>query len=105
MVIDLPFYIPVVFWIAVLYTVYALYKASNKSVFVLCIASGWILLQCAIAVTGFYTDSQSLPPRFLLLPLPPVIAIILLFVTAKGRKLVSDMSLRWLTLIHVVRIP
>jgi hypothetical protein len=37
--------------------------------------------------------------------MPPVIGIIMLFSTQWGRNFIDTLSIRWLTLVHIVRIP
>jgi hypothetical protein len=46
-----------------------------------------------------------LPPRFALLVAPPVITIILIFITKRGRAFIDMLSLEYLTWLHIVRIP
>lgn len=85
-------------------TVYFFWRAS-KSKTALVIISGWLLLQTCISLTGFYKITNSIPPRFVLLVLPPVLVIIVLFTTKKGNAFINHLDTGWLTLLHVVRIP
>jgi hypothetical protein len=59
----------------------------------------------SISLQGFYLVTNTLPPRFLLLVLPPLAVIIILFCTARGRKYIDSLDPQILTLLHVVRIP
>jgi len=43
--------------------------------------------------------------RFLLLILPPLVLVILTMTTDSGRKLTGQPDLKWLTLLHIIRIP
>ena len=45
-----------------------------------------------------------MPPRFVLLVLPPLVVIIILFVTHSGRRFIDSLFLKTLTQLHVVRI-
>jgi energy-coupling factor transporter transmembrane protein EcfT len=66
---------------------------------------GWLALQGAVALTGFYTDTSSVPPRFMLLVAPPLAGMALLFITRGGRRYLDHLDPGGLTLVHVVRIP
>ncbi len=102
---NLPFYIPVLFIITTMITLYFIAKAFRFSKIIVAILVGWLTLQAVIASTGFYTNTTSLPPRFLLAILPPVAAVILMFSSIKGRQIIDSLSAGTLTLLHIVRIP
>jgi hypothetical protein len=65
----------------------------------------WLALQTFIGISGFYTVKDTIPPRFLLLVLPPMLFIIGLFTTSKGRQFIDSIDIKTLTLLHSVRIP
>jgi hypothetical protein len=69
------------------------------------VSLAWIVLQGLITATGFYLETNTLPPRFMLLPFPPLVLIITLFSTKRGRAFLDTLDQKWLTLLHVVRIP
>lgn len=102
---QLPLYVPLVFGITTLLTIWFFYKAANRSRSALFILLGWMLLQAAVSYAGFYQDTSTLPPRFLLLVAPAVLFIILLFMVPAGRRFLDGLDPAWLTLLHVVRIP
>lgn len=102
---NLPSYISIIFELTTLLTIFFFYEASNKSKAVLIILLGWIMLQALISNTGFYTITNTLPPRFLLLVFPPLLTIILLFAFLKGRFFINHLDVKLLTLLHVVRVP
>lgn len=102
---NLPFYIPVLFIITTLLSFFFIAKAFRFSKTVMAIIPAWLTLQALIAATGFYTNTASLPPRFLVAVVPPFITIILLLSAAKGRQLLDAMPAGTLTLLHVVRVP
>ncbi len=101
---DLPIYLPIVFFACVVFTYYMFYKATGCSKPFLWIAFGWIIIQGVLAKTGFYLAFDSMPPRFLLAVGPPVLTIVLLFATKKGRFFIAQLNLKMLTLLHSVRI-
>lgn len=102
---TLPNYISILFILTTLLTVCFFYKASNNSKVVLIVLLIWLTLQAFMGLSGFYTVTDTFPPRFLLLVVPAVIVIILLFVTSKGRKFIDGLNIKTLTLLHSVRIP
>jgi hypothetical protein len=102
---NIPVYIPVVFIFTGLLTLFFLYKASGHSKILMVVSIVWLLIQAAIGLAGFYQVTDTVPPRFLLAIAPPVLAIILLLLSKKGRSLVMTWDLRWMTILHVVRIP
>lgn len=85
-------------------TIYFFYRAANKSNAVLLIVFGWMIIQSIISINGFYFIELTKPPRFMGLVLPPVICIIVLFISRKGRIFIDELNIKWLTILHSVRI-
>ena len=102
---NLPIYISILFGLITLLTVGLFYKATNRSILSLVILLTWLVIQAVIALTDFYTVTDTIPPRFLLLVLPPILFIILLFATNKGRIFIDSLDIKALTLLHIVRVP
>lgn len=102
---NLPIYITTGFVLTTLLTVYIFYKATNNSKKVLLILLAWLALQAAIGLTGFYTIANTLPPRFILLIVPPLFFIAVLFITGNGRSFIDSLNIKTLTLLHIIRIP
>lgn len=65
----------------------------------------YALIQFGIAATGFYENTEAMPPRFLLNVLPAIAATVWLFTTKKGKAFRDGLDVKKLTWIHVVRIP
>ncbi len=102
---NLPVYISLIFGLTTVLTVWLFYKAANKSKGTLLIITGWLVLQSAIGLSGFYTVTDNIPPRFLLAILPPVLFIIGLFITSRGRKYIDSLEIKILTILQTIRIP
>jgi len=101
---HLPIYIPLLMAACVVYACVVLYKASqSKSALVITLL--WLALQGGISLTGLYTKSRQVPPPFILLVLPPLLLIIILFMTKSGKTFINRLDQRWLTALHIVRIP
>lgn len=65
----------------------------------------WLLVQSIIGILGFYTTTNSTPPRFQLLLLPPLVLIGIQFATRRGKAFIDTLDLKFLTLIHTIRVP
>ena len=102
---HLPAYISIVFGLTTLVTVGLFYKAAHYSKTTLLIIFAWLALQAVIGLSGFYTVTDTIPPRFMLLILPPVLLITLLFTTSKGKQFVDSLDTKSLTILHTIRIP
>jgi hypothetical protein len=102
---QVPVYVGIAFGLTTLLTVGIFYQAAHRSKATLGILAVWLALQALLGISGFYTITDTLPPRFLLLALPALLAIAGLFATAKGRQYVDGLDMKTLTLLHTVRIP
>jgi hypothetical protein len=102
---NLPLIISIAFLLITIFTVFVFYKATNRSKPVLIIISIWMIVQSIISVTGFYQATDSIPPRLVLLVAPPMMAIVFIFLTSKGRAFIDSLNSKFLTLLHIVRIP
>ena len=102
---NLTTYISVIFGLTTILTVILFYKASNNSKTTLIILLTWLAIQMGIALSGFYTVTNSIPPRLVIAILPPFVFIIGLFVSSKGRQFIDGLNIKALTILHMVRIP
>lgn len=111
MIENLPLYIVVVFIITTLVTVGIIQNAvkrgsysSRTAKFLNFILPFWLILQAILAFAGFYRVTDSVPPRLILFAiLPAILTIIALFIFSKD--VIEKLSLKVLTLIHIIRIP
>ncbi|MEO5562917.1 MAG: hypothetical protein ABIR18_05765 [Chitinophagaceae bacterium] len=101
---NVPLYVSIVIVLITLLTIFFLYKATKSRV-ILGISIAWLIIHGIIGLSGFYTITSSIPPRFILLIAPPVAAIVLLFLLPAGRKLTSQFDSKWMTWLSVVRLP
>lgn len=102
---QLPAFISIFFGLTTVVIVLLFYRAAHYLKAVLYVLLLWLILQATIALTGFYTVTNVIPPRFLLLVAPPLLGILLLFITKSGRRFLDHLDLRALTILHVIRIP
>ncbi len=102
---KLPVYIYLVFGATLFLALLFFYKATGNSKKVLLLISIWIGLQTVISLAGFYTITDSIPPRVTLLILPPVMLIVGLFISKKGKRFIDSLDIKTLTLFHIIRVP
>src|ERR1051326_5777184 len=100
----IPAHIVVIFIAIVLLTLILFLRAVPNKTIVLVICLVWLAVQGRIAYNGFYQNEKSIPPHFLLAAGPPLIAIILLFITKGGRRFIDGIDLRAIVLLSIVRI-
>lgn len=102
---NIPAYVSLVSGLITILTVFVFYKATKNSRTTLIVLLGWLIVQSFIGLSGFYTVTDTLPPRFLLLVLPPLLFIASLFATRKGKQYIDSLDIRYLTILHTIRIP
>jgi hypothetical protein len=102
---NLPLYINLVFILTTLATAYLFYKASGNSKLCLTVMLAWLLLQALISLSGFYTFTNSFPPRFMLLTFPPLLLIVIIFLSSKGKIFTDSLNIKTLTYLQTVRVP
>lgn len=67
----------------------------------------WLTAQMALTLNHFYSQNLSaFPPKlFILGILPPLLLIISLFLTKKGREFIDSLPLKNITYLNIIRIP
>lgn len=111
MIEALPPYVSIVFFMTTLLTVWFLFTASGsesqnsmgRRVLTFTVPF-WMLLTGYLSTTGFYRQVDVVPPRVVSVAVLPAILLIIVFFLF-FRSFVNDFSLKFLTLLHVVRIP
>ena len=102
---HLPIYISLVFGLIVLLTLAIFYRSSNNSKPFLLISLFWIIVQSILSLKGFYTISNTRPPRLLLLIAPPILFIAATFISKRGKEFIDRLDIKTLTILHTIRIP
>jgi len=101
---HLPFYVPTVFVLTTLLTVYLFYRASNNNTRLLVIIGAWMIAQSLISATGFFAVVDTVPPRLMILIALPLISTAAVFFTRSGRSFIDSFDIKKLTFLHIVRI-
>jgi hypothetical protein len=110
---SLPVYIPIVFILTTFGAIFLLWVAIKGEVtepthpvsIILAILPLWWMLIWWLASEGFYQDTSSVPPRLFLFGVLPALGLIGVYFVFFRESFVERLSLRTLTLLHVVRIP
>lgn len=102
---NVPASLSLAFGLTTVLTVGLFYLAARRSPRTLLVLMAWLLFQTVVGLSGFYTITNRLPPRFVLLVGPPLLLIAGLFLTKSGRHYLDGLRPDLLTLLHVVRIP
>ncbi len=105
MITDLPIYVYITFSIATLFSLVLFYYANDKGLkFIIAIVL-WGILHSILAMLGFYENTKTVPPRFILLVIPMVAIVLFSVFSKKTKNWLSTFNLKMLTYLHVVRIP
>jgi hypothetical protein len=102
---NLSVYVKVVFVLTTFLTIFLFHRATRQSTLTLGILFIWLGFQSFMGVSGFYADTETVPPRFLLLVGPPLLFIIVLFLTPSGKAFLDTLNPKNLTILHTIRIP
>jgi len=105
MIDSLPPYVSLIFILTTILTLWLFAKADHYSKLTIFIIVLWLSVQGLISLSEFYADTTSMPPRFILLILPALLVVISLFISPKGRRYLDQLDLKWLTWLHIVRVP
>ncbi|MBK9981676.1 MAG: hypothetical protein IPP15_04510 [Saprospiraceae bacterium] len=101
---NVPIYLSLLFEVITFFTVWIFYKSTGGSKKTLVVLLAWLIAQGLIGLTGFYTKTDTLPPRIALLGLPAILFIIGLFTTQRGKQFIDSLDLKTLTLLHTIRV-
>lgn len=101
---EISIYTSLGFVLTTIATLWFFYQSSknNKVLFGIFI---WMALVGVLGLYGFYQVAHATPPRFVLLVGPAMLMVLLLLFTKRGRNFSDKQNLKWLTLLHMVRIP
>jgi hypothetical protein len=102
---NLPVYISILFVLTAFLSLWLFGRATHYSKTFLFVIAAWIVFQSVLGIRGFYSDPAMMTKRFPLLFGPMLVAIIVLFITPKGKAFIDGLDLKALTIFHIIRIP
>lgn len=100
---TLPLWLYLTFGLTTALAVLLFYLAARRSGRALVV--GWLLVQSALLLSGFYTITTGMPPRLAFAIGPPLLLLLNRLLTKRGRAFLASLRLDILTLLHVVRLP
>ena len=103
--LDIPLFISIAFIATTVVTFLLFWKSSSFGRSILWVSLFWLMLHGILAFSGFYQNLDVRPPRITFTLLPSTLFIALLFFWEKGRSWMKRLDLKWLTLLHVIRVP
>ncbi|MDO5989626.1 hypothetical protein Q4Q39_19660 [Flavivirga amylovorans] len=92
------------FILTTLVTLWFLYKASRNKKILLGIMI-WMFIVGVLGLSGFYRNTTAFPPRFFFLLGPGILFVLIIFLNRNTRQVTDSFHLKWLTLLHVIRVP
>ena len=105
-----PAWLDVLFVSTTMLTVVMLYAAVRQvsvvgALRLLAVSVIWLAVLGLLAYNHFFQQLTAKPPRFLLTIGPPLLLLVVVLVSAKGRAWMHKLPLSVLTLTHTVRVP
>ena len=107
---NIPIYVSAIFILTSILTVAMFYRICKMVSFsvaneIVLGLGAWVILQGVVSASGFYLKTEAFPPRFALAVVPAFIAIIYFLATKRGQKFLNKLPLKYLTLLHICRVP
>lgn len=65
----------------------------------------WMAVVGVLGYSGFYRVQNTIPPRFVFLLAPGILFVIVHFFFTRNNTINNEENLKWLTLLHTIRIP
>jgi len=97
--------INLLFPLTALLTGWFFYKALGQPLVPMLILFIWTGAQSLLASSGFFTHTDGFPPRMGLVLVPVLITLTVLLIHPGGKRFIQTLDIKWLTLLHIVRVP
>jgi len=105
MISNLPIYVYLIFLLAIIYAFILFYFASNKNLNIIIGIISWGIIQSTLSILGFYENTMTIPPRFLLMVMPMMVIVFASLFSKKMKNWLTTFDLKLITYLHIVRIP
>ena len=105
MLSDLPIYVYITFFAALLYVLVMFYFASNRNSKLVAVVVLVGIVHSLLGLLGFYENTSTVPPRLMLLMFPIVMITISTIFSKKMKAWLKSLNLKHLTYLHAVRVP
>ena len=101
---EISIYTTLLFILTSFLTLWFFYRAVKSKKVLLAILV-WMAIVGILGFIGFYRVENAIPPRFIFLLGPGLLFVLILFTTKKGSKFANRSDLKWLILLHTIRVP
>ncbi|WP_425234366.1 hypothetical protein [Ulvibacterium sp.] len=101
---EISVFITIGFILTTIATIWLFFKASGNRRVILFILI-WSSIVGILGLNGFYQKLNASPPRFIFLLGPVLLFVLLLSRAKKGKRFMGNLDLKWLTLLHCIRVP
>lgn len=105
MIDKIPVWINIVFIVIAICTIVFFYLSNSKPIKVTLILIAWSILHSVLAYNGFYLNTGSTPPRFVIVFFPSLILIIYGCLPKNFNWIKNNRRLLSSTFLHTVRLP
>lgn len=105
MIQQLPYWIDTLFVLAIVYSLVFFYLGKTSSGKVTLLVILWSVFHLLLALRKFYENTDAFPPRFALVIMPVILAIVIGFIRSKSSDINSQRNLTYSTAVHFVRFP
>lgn len=105
MIENLPNWINWIFVLTVVFAVVFFYYANGKSKKVTLLIVIWSVFQSILAFTGFYLNTDLIPPRFLFVLIPVLLFLIYGLTNKPKNWIIQNRRIEISTFLHTIRIP
>jgi len=105
MINDLPIYVYATFFAAIVFVLIMFYYASNRNIKVVIGFVLWGVLHSVLAISGFYENTKTIPPRLMMVVFPIVPITFTSIFLYKMKDWLRSLKLKQLMYLHAVRIP
>jgi hypothetical protein len=102
---NLPVWIHLLFFIAFIATMGLFFQANTKPRKIVGVFLLLCVLQSLVVFSGFYLNTEALPPRFVFVVAPSIILIVYGLFPKQRQWIMKVRRIEWSTLLHIVRIP
>lgn len=102
---TIPIYLSVGFMLCVCYSLFILFSSTKFSWSIVLMIFCWIVAQGLLAWSGFYHDTETIPPRLVFVLGPLIISFIAVFNSKKGKLFLDQLNFKVLMWVHLVRLP
>ncbi len=102
---NVPTIIAIAFGAITLLALFLLWTAARWSRAAVIATVAWTIILGIVAITGFFTVTSGVPPRFAPVIAVPLLTIAALFATPKGRAVIAGLDQGLLVLLNAIRIP